>query len=724
MGGQGLTSRLRALLPTLELALAALAGALWYMQGGAIWFRGGGVLWQPLALVGALWGLRALQGRPFQPRALDLLLALLLCSALVSAWAAYDRERALAKLGLIVGAWALYSALAHQPDLQRLYPALALWGVAGVALAVYFVAAHDWSAPAKVAVLGRLGATLAARLPHLPGHAITPNVAGGMLALLLPLYAPLIGLPLVGALGGSRRARWALAALWGLAGLLALGGWALSASRGAWAAGLGALALWLGWRALGRLLPEGDNATPVRRGTACRAPTLDTCATAPAVDKRSLPIASGEGDLSRPWRARVTAFALALAAGAILAALVAAQMLRAGGPGAQALANRWMLAQQGLTLARDYPFTGLGLGMFEMHFSVYTLLIHVGYIVNSHNALLDLLIEQGAPGLALWLGAVLVAVASAFRALRWASPERRLLLEAALASLAAGLLHGLVDDVLYGSRGLLLWFLPLGIIAAVVGWEERRPREVSEPPGGSSEGSLARGEPRSAVLRAADAGGDARAPQSSPQTARPSPASRERVAVCRRVSALPWIVGGALILALALANGRTLAAAWQANLGALEQARRELNAYDQRHFDDPTIDLVRQRADLSAPLARFERALALRPGQATASQRLAAIALARGEYARARALMEACAAAGHADAPTRLLLGDAWVATGQPRPAAALVAGLPFAQSRLEGQAWSRYHQRGQAAQEADANLAARLIQQYEAERALGAARP
>ncbi|MEE8391440.1 MAG: tetratricopeptide repeat protein, partial [Anaerolineae bacterium] len=142
---------------------------------------------------------------------------------------------------------------------------------------------------------------------------------------------------------------------------------------------------------------------------------------------------------------------------------------------------------------------------------------------------------------------------------------------------------------------------------------------------------------------------------------------------------------------LLLFSGRRLAAAWYADLGAVAQTQAELRAYDHKHFDNPTLDQIRQREDLSVAEAYFDRALALDPGQVTARTRLAHIALGRGEYETALEHTRAAWEAGHRDRVTRLLLGDALVAQGRVEEAAAVVRGLDWAESRLNGQAWYRY---------------------------------
>jgi O-antigen ligase len=99
-----------------------------------------------------------------------------------------------------------------------------------------------------------------------------------------------------------------------------------------------------------------------------------------------------------------------------------------------------------------------------MNFSIYTLLIHVGYIHNSHNVFVDLLIEQGVGGLAIYLALVVLCVWQGARALSRADRQRAWIVEAGLVALATVLIHGQVESVFYGSRWLVLWFVPFAFV--------------------------------------------------------------------------------------------------------------------------------------------------------------------------------------------------------------------------------------------------------------------
>ncbi len=592
--------RLRALFPYIEVGCALLAGAFWYSQGGAVWY---GSDWPgpwAMLLLLLMWGLygyrTGFSGRfslgvvePF-----DILLALFVLSALVGTQTAYAPGPAWAKFWLVVGAWGLYYAVVHQPDLAHLYGVLTVGGLFGVALTVYFFLTNDWSAhPLKVPVLVALGESISALLPRSSAEATNPNIIGGLLAVTLPFYVPLMRLAQKET--SLRLPNWlrrALPFLRAAAAGIVLLGLLVTTTRGAWFATLVGFALWGVWRGLGQRFTDA-----VR------------------------------------WRWIVGLLVL----GAALTGIVAYVMLAYGLPGAGALTGRLGLLADSLPLAWDYVLTGSGLGTFQMNFSIYTLLIHVGYIINSHNVFVDLLVEQGIVGLSVYLGLVLCCIWRGVRALRRATWQQAWIIEAGLVSLAAILIHGQVEDVLYGSQWLLLFFVPFALIA----W-----------------GS---------------------APVDMPK-------------VTHHRQARWWVAGAlGLLLVVGVAFWRPLLAQGYASLGAMQQARIELARYEFRKTPGFIMDSVRQEEDLAVSMALFQHAIALDAGNATARQRLAGIHLSRGEYDAAFLHVEAAWEAGCRDPVTRLLRGDALVALGHVEEAAEVVTGLTWAQVRLEGQAWDRY---------------------------------
>jgi len=587
--------------------LAFAAAGFWYTSGGAVWFAGRQVGAWPMVFLLLMWPLHwAISGFRLQVDWSDGLLALFLVSALIGVWTAYDRGPAWAKFWLIVGAVGLYYAYAHQRGLLSVYLGLALLGGLGIALAGYFFCTANWNAqPPKYPALIALGRSISGLLPRFAAHRITPNVTGGLLALLMPVYVPLF--VLAGSAGVSRRVpRWLVLSLRGfwVAGLgIVLLAWLVSSSRGAWLATAGVAVLWGLWRVLNEYVG-----------------------------------AAGRSDVGF-WRRRVASFAVFVLAGALTALLTLHVLVSFHGAGATPLLGRLAVWRDASLLARDYLPLGVGLGAFQIPFSIYTLLIHVGYIVNSHNLFLDVLVEQGIVGLSVLLGMIVWAICRALQTIRFGGDEWGWLTEAGLAMMGVILLHGMVDDIVYGSRGVILLFVPFGLVAAA--W---------------------------------------------------------RATAAQRRAQRSWRMAWAPALGLLLALGlvvfwwwRPLAGQWHACLGAIAQTRIELSAYDPYHFSDPTLDQVRRTVDLAPAIRHYEAALAWDPGNVTARQRLGGILLSRGQYDRAFEHLQRLWDDGHRDAVTRLLLGDALVAMGQVDVAVQVVRGLRWAKSRLEGQAWSRY---------------------------------
>jgi hypothetical protein len=315
-----------------------------------------------------------------------------------------------------------------------------------------------------------------------------------------------------------------------------------------------------------------------------------------------------------------------------------------------ALQSRPRLWGQGLALVRDYAFTGCGLGAFPMVYSTYGILIHVPFLPFIHNTYLEVWIEQGvlsAMALA-WGGAAMLVWARRVLRSEGAPP----LGWAGLATLVVTAVHSVFDVVFYGTRTLPL----LGLVPAYA-WFAARNTEH--------------------------------------ETRNTQYVKRETSNVKRKTSNVKrktiGLALGGLVLVAALVFHRPLLGAWHANLGTVAETRVELGTYDPAHFDNPTMDRIRQTADLSAAEREFARALEWDGDNVTARQRLGTIAFSRGEYDQGLAQLQAVWEDGQRDAVTRLLLGDGLVATGQVERAAETVRGLTWAEMRLAGQAWYRY---------------------------------
>jgi hypothetical protein len=517
----------------------------------------------------------------------DLPLLLFLVSATLGAWLAFDQAAASAKFWQIVGGLALYDSLVFVPEQvvifgRQISPARGLLLVLPATIAAYSLLTCDWSLVlGKAPWLDPAIHWLASWQPGFSAHQLHPNVAGGLIAALIPLQIAAAGSvrgPARGAGGTPGPGPAARAAGWFLVGLSFLG-LLMTASRGAWLALAAVGGVWLIWRQWGR------------------------------------------GWSRRTWLTLGCLLLVALAAGGGLA-WVWGPVLFPGG--------RVALLRGSVDLALDTPFTGIGLGkgIFQTAYSSYVLLLHVGHTIHSHVLPLNIWLEQGLLGLAAfaWL---LVAAARA----RYVSPAWR---AAGLTSLGVILIHGLVDDPFYGSRGVVLLFVPLAVLA-------REDLRVSPEPAKS-----------------------------------------------RKAFAAVLALGVTMLLAAALLP--PVRAAFQANLGALAQTRAELSVY--RWPEWPIQDALRRSPDvgLGPAIARYRAALALNPANAAANRRLGQIELSRGEYEAARVHLEAAYAVAPEQRATRQMLGEVYAIGGDPVRAASLWEGLDLSAGQVPARVWWYEH--------------------------------
>ena len=204
------------------------------------------------------WGIRLAAGKfPIRRTALDIPIVLFLLTAGVGVWAAYDRAAAWNKFWLITAGVLLYYALAGQPH-SNWQMVSGLAGVLGAGVSLYFLLTHDWAQfPADLNLLNRLGLEWMDIRPALNGPWIHPNIAGGLLAMLLPLSLVV----LVDAWRKNNRILYLAEA--GLCGIIAIG-LLMASSRAAWLALAAGFGIWGWWHISGSggttlyLEPEAD----------------------------------------------------------------------------------------------------------------------------------------------------------------------------------------------------------------------------------------------------------------------------------------------------------------------------------------------------------------------------------------------------------------------------------------------------------------------------------
>lgn len=279
-----------------------------------------------------------------------------------------------------------------------------------------------------------------------------------------------------------------------------------------------------------------------------------------------------------------------------------------------------------LNLIGDYPVTGMGLGAFELGYASYALLTHVGHTLHAHNLILDIWLGLGLGGVIAFMGMVLNAVWAGVSASAWRTP--------ALMALAVMLIHGTVDDALWGYFSIMLpiTFIPLALLARA---DDRQP----------------------------------------------SPARRAFQPALGLWSTVV-VIG---IVALATPTGRAML---QANFTALQQTRAELSVY--RWPAVPLQDVLRQKNQgETAHLAeRYRAVLELDPNNVTALWRLGQIGLAQEDFSEACGHLSTAYTAAPTHRAVRQLLGECLALRGAPAEAATLWHSIDVGQGQLTIRQW------------------------------------
>ncbi|HFQ95405.1 MAG TPA: hypothetical protein ENK30_02425 [Anaerolineae bacterium] len=140
--------------------------------------------------------------------------------------------------------------------------------------------------------------------------------------------------------------------------------------------------------------------------------------------------------------------------------------------GKNSLLGRSEIWSRALSMGRDFPFSGVGLGMFQtVETTLYPIFVHATssvVIPHPHNIFLWALAEMGYPGLIAFLAFYLVLMAALIRRYRRARERSlRMLAVGLIGSLVAYLVHGFVDVPLYSPlSAIVLWGL-FGAMMAV-----------------------------------------------------------------------------------------------------------------------------------------------------------------------------------------------------------------------------------------------------------------
>jgi O-antigen ligase len=405
----------------------ALVNLVFPLTSGAIWYFWPEAGWWPVLIlivpVGVwLTSVRfSIRRTPF-----DLLLGVYLLAAAAGVWAAYDRQTAWNQFWLILCGIVLFYVLASQPA-QNLPSLTWVFSGFGFIFSLFFWLTQNWGIqPVKFIWLSRVGTWWEAYRPDLGIQGMQPNIAAGILAVLIPIA----GVSLLTAWEQKARRRLYLAFFLISFMLITL---LFTASRGAWislAVSLGIIGSW---------------------GISKRIPMI--------VKKWLFQFA--------PQSVFVVCLLSVFLLGSLAALRFPGELIALANrlPGPASGTTRAALFDQTLDLLQDVPFTGGGLGAFPAFYSVYIRAVPDFYYGYAHNLYLDLWFELGIFGflavLGIQFGAILLIhpwkIQSHTSRLSWA----------VVAALFVLLFHGIVDDALFGSRTAVFLFVPAGLGVAV-----------------------------------------------------------------------------------------------------------------------------------------------------------------------------------------------------------------------------------------------------------------
>jgi len=136
--------------------------------------------------------------------------------------------------------------------------------------------------------------------------------------------------------------------------------------------------------------------------------------------------------------------------------------------------GRLEIFSRGLYMLQDFPFTGVGLGMFPRVLPILYPLFLVGPdadMPHVHNIYLQMGIDHGFPGLIAFLALIILLWVMGMQAIRLSrgQPWEPLTI-GLLAGLAAYLVHGWVDAIWHTPRSHIIIWGYLGLLAAVWRW--------------------------------------------------------------------------------------------------------------------------------------------------------------------------------------------------------------------------------------------------------------
>jgi hypothetical protein len=562
---------------------------------GLIWFFLPEFKWWPLLLAVLPWFLRLLVGYfPFKRTLFDLPILFFLLTAGLGVWASYDTTNAWEKYWVVVGAIFIYYALAGQPKSNLTYILAVMTGLGVVIASSMFLDTKLSEYTPDLPIIQRFLTGWEATRPELHVTALPPNISGGIIAILLP-FSLLLSVEIL----SKNRAKWNILAL--LPVFLMVGALFLSSSRGAWG-GIAAAVVVL-------LLIYGSRYTKRYLHPYFRVFLTLVFIAAVFVGVRYI-VVDSERLANTFEQAPVSPF---------------------GNSRLDLITNSW-------DLVVDYLFTGGGLRAFPGLYSRYILLIPVLFFEYSHNLYLDIALEQGLVGVLsfIWIisGSLLIGIKRLLKKQDFSQFDYLQL--TIVAGLVIVILHGLIDNPLYGMKGTPLLFLLPGLNIALI---------------------------------------DTEFPSKTEQRAPSSLFQNKTV----------WgsILFGLMLLFISQPVINSVKATWYANLGSIYMSKVELSDFPANRFD------ILSEYEYSGLIEGFfAQTLAHDPSNTTANYRSGLLASQKGDFTAAVAYLRRAYEENSRHRGIRKALGYNYAWAGHPEHAAGLLSEIPEAGYELEVYIW------------------------------------
>jgi tetratricopeptide (TPR) repeat protein len=274
----------------------------------------------------------------------------------------------------------------------------------------------------------------------------------------------------------------------------------------------------------------------------------------------------------------------------------------------------------------DFPFSGGGLAAFPGLYSQYILILPFYFYNYSHNLYLDIGLEQGFFGLVAYLLILLIGFSITI-----SSNKKSLWHWATLCGLLVVVLHGFLDDPLYGNQGTPLILALPGIAIAIA-----QPSEFNSSNLSKKSWNL-------------------------------------------------WGIGIGFLLALVLIMfvGKSIKSYWISNLAAVKMAQIELDDFPSGRWD------VGWNIDDLAPVeSMFQKSLSDNNGNLTSHYRLGLITMQKKNYKVAIYHLERAYLLDPDHRGIRKSLGYCLVWTEQYEQAAMLLSGIPEVRTELKNYIW------------------------------------